>query len=66
MSIFLILLIQKKKLIGQVLFFADGYIQFKNENSSYTFELSLKGSDINHLYKFNKFMEHEGNNVKNR
>lgn len=44
--------------------FADGYIQFKNKNSSYTFELSLKGSDINHLYKFNKFMEYEGNNVK--
>lgn len=40
--------------------FADGYISSRDNG----FEITLKGSDINHLQKFNKFMEHEKNNVK--
>lgn len=41
--------------------FADGYIS----SSGNTFEISLKGSDKEHLEKFNKFMEHEDpNHVK--
>ena len=40
--------------------FADGYIS----SSSYDFELSLKGSDIEHLHKFNKFMKHNKDNIK--
>ena len=45
--------------------FADGYISKLNKNSkhNYHFELSLKGSDINHLNKFNVFMKHIKNNV---
>lgn len=41
--------------------FADGSIR---SNGSFIFELSLKGSDINHLHKFNKFMGHIKDNVK--
>lgn len=46
--------------------FADGYISSFEEGkkSNYRFELSLKESDINHLNKFNLFMEHKYNNVK--
>ena len=40
--------------------FADGYISSRDNS----FELSLKGSDIEHLHKFNKFMEHNKDNVK--
>lgn len=45
--------------------FADGYISSLTDNSkhNYNFELSLKGSDINHLNKFNTFMKHIKNNV---
>lgn len=44
--------------------FADGYIS-NNINCIYKniFEISLKISDINHLYKFNTFMEHVKNNI---
>lgn len=44
--------------------FADGYIGFqkKGKKSNYDFELSLKGTDKEHLGKFNKFMEHDDKN----
>ena len=42
--------------------YADGSI-FSN---GYKFELSLCGKDIEHLHKFNKFMEHKKDNVKTR
>lgn len=38
--------------------FADGYIS----STKYTFEISLKGSDKEHLEKFNIFMQHEDKN----
>lgn len=41
--------------------YADGSIR---SEGSYIFELSLKGSDIEHLRKFNKFMGHIKDNVK--
>lgn len=48
--------------------FADGYIDSSpldpDKKSRYQFEISLSEKDINHLYKFNKFMEHRDNNVK--
>ena len=49
--------------------FADGYIsnlekQKNQKKLKYGFELSLGIQDINHLHKFNKFMEYEGDNVK--
>ena len=48
--------------------FADGYIDSspleENKKAHYTFEISLKGSDAEHLHKFNKFMKHENDNVK--
>ena len=46
--------------------FADGNISSPNKKGKaiYTFEISLQLSDTNHLYKFNKFMEHQKNNVK--
>lgn len=48
--------------------FADGYIDssplLPTKKSRYTFEVSLKGNDIEHLDKFNNFMEHNKNNVK--
>ncbi len=48
--------------------FADGYISSsplkENEKAHYIFEISLKGSDVGHLHKFNKFMKHENDNVK--
>lgn len=40
--------------------FADGYIS----SSNYTFEISLSIKDIEHLNKFNIFMQYEGNNIK--
>ena len=40
--------------------FADGYIS----SSNYTFEMSLNIKDIDHLRKFNTFMQHEKDNVK--
>lgn len=44
--------------------YADGYISKLNHNKSdYHFELSLKGEDVEHLNKFNRFMEHVNNNV---
>lgn len=39
---------------------ADGYISSKNN----TFEIKLSIKDIEHLYKFNSFMQHNKNNVK--
>lgn len=48
--------------------FADGYISSSpldpNKKSTYDFELSLKADDVEHLNKFNMFMEHINNNVK--
>ena len=48
--------------------YADGYIDSspleENKKSKYGFELSLKGSDAEHLHKFNEFMGHNKNNVK--
>lgn len=46
--------------------FADGCVSSPNKKGKaiYTFEISLQLSDTNHLYKFNKFMEHQKNNVK--
>ena len=45
--------------------FADGYISNTNSVYKNVFELSLKLLDIEHLYKFNKFMEHSDiNHVK--
>ena len=47
--------------------FADGNISSSTKTKSkYSFELSLKEEDLNHLQKFNKFMEHENNNIKQR
>lgn len=39
--------------------YADGHVGTENR-----FELSLKGEDIEHLKKFNKFMEYDGENSK--
>lgn len=47
--------------------YADGCILTPNKSTSkprYTFELSLQLSDINHLNKFNLFMQHNKQNVK--
>ena len=48
--------------------FADGYIASlpddKNKKVKYSFEISLKGSDSEHLHKFNIFMKHNKDNVK--
>ena len=46
--------------------FADGYISSINtgKKNKYGFEISLQLRDTNHLIKFNKFMQHEKNNVK--
>lgn len=48
--------------------FADGYIDSspleENKKSRYGFEISLKGSDAEHLHKFNEFMGHNKDNVK--
>ena len=46
--------------------YADGYIANveNKKNIKYAFELSLCGKDIDHLYKFNSFMQYKGNNVK--
>lgn len=41
--------------------YADGYISSINKAR---FEISLKAEDLNHLQKFNVFMEHKKNNVK--
>ena len=40
--------------------FADGYISSRD----YSFELSLSSVDTEHLVKFNKFVQHQKNNVK--
>lgn len=46
--------------------FADGYIASipKNGKPHYNFEVSLKGSDVEHLYKLQKFFQVIGNRVK--
>lgn len=49
--------------------YADGYIaniekQKNQKKLKYGFELSLSFKDIEHLHKFNKFMEYKGDNVK--
>lgn len=45
--------------------FADGYIAYNptNNKSKYRFELSLKGDDYLHLYKFNTFTKHINQNT---
>ena len=48
--------------------FADGYISSNPirediKKSRYILEISLKASDYQHLLKFNKFIEHQKNNV---
>lgn len=47
--------------------FADGYIDSSpldsNKKSYYSFGLALQIRDINHLIKFNKFMQHNKNNI---
>lgn len=42
--------------------YADGSIS--SQPGRYSFELSLKGDDVEHLNRFNSFMEYRGNNVK--
>ena len=48
--------------------YADGYISSSplnpNKKSRYAFELSLSAKDTEHLYKFNKFMGSNKDNVK--
>lgn len=49
--------------------YADGYIanlekQKNQKKLKYAFELSLSSKDIDHLHKFNKFMEYNEDNVK--
>ena len=45
--------------------FADGYIQTPSASHfRYTFELVVQKSDIGHLNKFNKFMQHIKDNIK--
>lgn len=56
MNIYLIQQIQKRKLIGQVLF-ADGNVS-KRDNC---FEMSLAEKDKEHLEKFNNFINHSRN-----
>ena len=48
--------------------YADGNIkkQHPDKKPHYTFEMSLKGDDKEHLDKFNKFMEFKGDNVKKK
>ena len=48
--------------------FADGSISSHKEGQKkrYRFEITLGEQDKDHLYKFNKFMEHEQNNVKSK
>lgn len=47
--------------------YADGNISnYSNKKPRYAFEISLKGEDKEHLIKFNKFMEFNGNNVKKK
>lgn len=45
--------------------YADGYISSLKANnySKYQFEISLAGEDVDHLKKFNSFMEHIKDNV---
>lgn len=47
--------------------FADGYISSHKEGKKkkYAFELCVKGSDYNHMIKFNHFMEHKDLNIYN-
>lgn len=44
--------------------YADGYISShkEGEKKKYTFEISLKGSDIEHLEKFHRFSKHKNPN----
>lgn len=44
--------------------YADGYISNPNAKYKNVFELSLQLKDIEHLSKFNEFMEHNKDNVK--
>ena len=46
--------------------YADGYIASikKNQKPKYAFEICLKGDDVEHLHKFNKFIGHKKDNVK--
>lgn len=44
--------------------YADGYISNITNKHEYSFEISLKASDVDHLYKFNTFMQHSKMNVK--
>lgn len=48
--------------------YADGNIGSSpldpSQKAKYTFEISLKGDDLTHLKKFNKFMNYNGDNTK--
>lgn len=47
--------------------YADGYVRVQknmNKHARYDFELSLSEHDVNHLYKFDKFMKTNISNVK--
>ena len=45
--------------------YADGYIaNIENKKAHYTFEISLCEKDTEHLYKFNKFVGYNGENIK--
>lgn len=46
--------------------FADGNISSQKDNKKkvYKFELTIGEEDVEHLHKFNKFMQHEKDNVK--
>lgn len=43
--------------------FADGYISSLNAKYKNVFELSLSIKDLNHIKKFNSFMEYNGENT---
>lgn len=43
--------------------FADGYISNLNAKYKNVFELSLSIKDLNHIKKFNSFMEYKGENI---
>ena len=51
------------KNIEDIVKYSEMYIHDKC-NPDKSIELSLKGSDVEHLYKFNKFTKHNKNNVK--
>lgn len=46
--------------------YADGNVSKAGDKQIYSFEISLKEDDYNHLMKFNKFVEFKGNNIKRK